>query len=190
MPKGNSRGKGPDGERAPENAAPAPSAQIRYSTKRARAYTRSVDYDEVRRRVKRGERKVDIALALGISRKLVYHIMRGDQSVSAPVFVPKVSRCPRCGGRKAKASEMCRACRHASRLPKWRAIKHHRIPRIELGGVGFGRVVKWNGRFAVVEPRGKSKAKVKTLHFWDGPPEHVADSEIVEQLAYTEWVDD
>lgn len=145
----------------------------------------SHDHDDVRRRFALGESQASIARSLGTARSTINYIIRGH--------IPRTrirSMCPTCQGPKSLHAVLCRECRNDSRIgvPELRKIKARR--RVILAGLGFGRVVRYQGRWAVVEhgPDFNKAGKTRTLHFWDGPPEVVDALVIVDAAAYTEVV--
>lgn len=162
----------------------------RYSSKRRRTYQRRVDYDEVRRLVASGRTRKSVAKEFKISRALVYLICRwSDKTFGEPTYVPTELRCPECGGRRSqKSKRLCRECAHAARLVIPKLVRRPAQYDVVLGGVSLGRIVRYAGRYGVVE-RGGTDNRWRWVHFWDGPPQRVDCMEVVDVPAYKEVED-
>src|SRR5262245_33914709 len=89
----------------------------RYSAKRARAYTRKFDRDEVRKMRADGMTTLAIAEHFGVTRSAIYYALnREDITTTEPQFVPSAHKCERCGGYRSKDAALCKQCRHEMRL--------------------------------------------------------------------------
>ena len=161
---------------------------IRFSRLRPRAYKRRIDYDEVRRLRKEGVPTLDLARQFGVSRYLIYWITKKDDPTAPePVFVtnPLVLTCPKCGGVKSRDAKQCRRCADQRPISTPPLVYRRGRRWVSLGGVELGRIVKYQGRYAVVE-RGRSPAS-RRLCYWDGPDELVPDDVSVTVLGYKEF---
>jgi len=162
--------------------------EVRYSKKRARAYKHHFDHDKARRMLRSGMSARQVGELLGVSKSAIYKMKLSKTSLTQK-FVPVVKTCPRCFGVKGRESKLCKACDSELRLPKPRRIHRRLVKEIPLYSVEFGRLVRFRGRYAVVEPAGNNTSKRK-LHFWDGPIEVVNAKVDVDQLPYNQWVAD
>jgi len=165
--------------------------QIRYSKKRNRAYKRLFDYDEAARLIATGLTQKQVAALLGVTRTAIGHALRNRNRTSVVnEFVPLDRRCDICGGKKARKSVHCRTCNHRLRLTELVKVEHEERKDMMLGGVEAGRIVIHQGRYAVVERHGNdTNSNFRKLDFWEGPSERVSSDEVVDQMAYTEWVE-
>ena len=165
--------------------------QVRYSRKRNRTYKRLFDYEEAARLVASGLTQKRVGEILGVTRTAVGHALKNrNRTSTVNEFVPLDRRCDICGGKKARRSNHCRTCTHALRLTELVKVEHEERKEVTLGGVEAGRIVLYEGRYAVVERHGNdTHSDFRKLDFWDGPAEKISSGEIVDQLPYTEWME-
>jgi hypothetical protein len=162
--------------------------EIRYSSKRARAYKRGFDHDKARRMLLSGMTAQQVGDALGVSKSAIYKMKLSTTSATQK-FVPVAKTCPRCFGVKDKDSKLCKSCNSEMRMVKPRRIYHRLVRETPLDTVEYGRIVRYQGRYAVVESAGANTRK-RRLHFWDGPMETVSARTDVDQMPYNQWVVD
>lgn len=154
--------------------------------RRRRVYERKFDWAEVRRRHAEGESMYSLAKVYGVNRSAIERVMRMPAHLIEPAtdeaqaalqtLTRDQDECPRCTRAKSKGSELCRDCRNETRLDaEITLVPVPGSPREKLADVAIGRV---KHRWGVVMRSGR-RPKFVRVDFWDGGPEHVADTTIV-----------
>jgi len=162
---------------------------LRFSSKRARAYKRGFDHDVARHMLANGMTARQVAEHFGVSKSAIYKMKLAKTGTEQVVF-PVINTCPRCFRRKGKNSTLCRKCSSETRMPEPTPVEHPLQLDVALYTVRHGRIVRYRGEYAVVEPHGPTNVMLKQLHYWDAPPEVVRGDVEVDVMPYTEWVVD
>jgi hypothetical protein len=164
------------------------SGELRYSSKRNRTYKRKFDHDEARRRYKAGESMRAIADDMGVTHHAVWRVVhQPDVTSTEPVYQPPRFKCPTCQGPRSKYAELCIECRKDANLAPPQIVRHLTQRRVILGGVELGRIVRYEGAYAVVEAN-RSDQQHRWLHFWDSPPLKVSSMSVVDVMPYSELI--
>jgi hypothetical protein len=172
------------GEVGDSEVAEVKSAGLR----RNRLYERKFDWAEARRRRAAGETLAAIARSLGVNKEAVRRVvLLPEWMVTRPLEQVELSRasatprrwdqdeCPRCTALKRRTSTLCHRCFNETRLGQMSVERTPGQSKARLGNVTLGRVVKYDGRWGVVERAYRGRA----IHFWDGPAEVIPyDAEV------------
>src|SRR5262245_51900794 len=130
---------------------------------RLRGHPPLFDWEEARRRVKKGETHAAVAKSMGVDRRSVSRVvhmsaarvkaaMDRDGLAQVPLYTDKVP-CPRCGRPKNKDAKQCRDC--ANETKAFAPTTLVRIPGIgktELRNVETHRIVRVGERWGVLVP--------------------------------------